>query len=268
MAKNIVILTMGLEIGGAETHIVELYRSSYVENLVFYRTNSNAYTFMGEKATAAEKGNPISVLDEETAYIRLVQFAGNAVAEFDGAMRLFKQERKKNLVLDLRGNGGGYMDTLIEIAKYFCKDGGKTPIVAIADYGEKKEKFKASKNLYSEYFSQDSRICILADGDTASASECLIGCLIDYGATKYADVCLTEYNGIAKTYGKGIMQTTYHVDYIKGDAIQLTTAEIRWPVSNHCIHNRGVLSSDGTRTVQQNYAGETELENAIKALFS
>ena len=254
---------------GTETCTYTLCKRAYVENYVFYRSNDSAYSFeTTEKATPVEKGAPLTALAEDTAYIRLVQFAGNAATEFDQAMSIFKAEGKKNLVLDLRGNGGGYLDILQKIAKYFCKNSDKAkPVAAIADYGEKKEYYLAAGNVYGEYFAADSRICVLADNGTASASECLIGVMVDHGATAYADICLSERGGEAKTYGKGIMQTTYYVDMIKRDAIKLTTAEIRWP-SEYCIHGRGVLPEDGTKTVAENYDGDGELKAALAALFA
>ena len=253
----------------AQTRIYTICKRAYVENYVFYRSNANAYSFeTTQNATPVEKGAPLACLGDDTAYIRLVQFAGNAAEEFDQAMGLFKTEGKKNLVLDLRGNGGGYLDILQKIAKYFCKNSDKDkPVAAIADYGEKKEYYLAADNVYGEYFAADSRICVLADSGTASASECLIGVMVDHGATAYADICLSERGGVAKTYGKGIMQTTYYVDMIKRDAIKLTTAEIRWP-SEYCIHGRGVLPEDGTKTVAENYDGDGELKAALAALFA
>jgi carboxyl-terminal processing protease len=206
-------------------------------------------------------------LNDETAYIRLTQFGGNAGTAFKKVMALFKAESKKNLILDLRENGGGYLDVMREIASYFCKGATeKKPIVAVADFGEKKQVYKATDNLYNEYFSNESRICVLADSGTASASEALIGCMLDYGAVGYGDVCLAERNGVAKTYGKGIMQATYFVGAQK-DAIKLTTAEILWPISETSIHTRGILPQDGAKTVSEGVNDQIELESAINALF-
>ena len=259
---------LALQLNGV-TRNVKLYKAAYVENYVFYRTNSTAYSFTGSSASEwTEIGSPLSTLDNDTAYIRLVQFTSNAVAEFDQAMQQFKQDGKKNLVLDLRENGGGYVSTMQSIASYFCKSSTeKQPIAAVADFGERKENYRASGNFYKEYFAEDSRICVLADRYTASASESLIGCMLDYGAITYADICLVEDGGVAKTYGKGIMQETALVNILKQDAITLTTAEIHWPVSNTSIHGRGVLPEDGTVTAAENMDYETETINAIKALL-
>ena len=135
----------------------------------------------------------------------------------------------------------------------------------MAKYKDKEENFKASHNVYGEYFGSDSHIYILADDGSASASECLIGAMVDYGAVSFGDICLMERNGVAKTYGKGIMQTTYYLG-AKLDAVKLTTAEICWPVSGRSIHGRGVLPEDGTKVAPTDDYGDGEIALALKAL--
>lgn len=251
-----------------ETVLISVACEDYVESYVFYKTNAEAYTIVDEDRIL-RVGEPLPALDEQTAYIRIIQFTGKADELFEEALELFVKQGKKNLVLDLRGNGGGEMAVLQEIGGYLCKDAkGDEPVIAIADYGEKKEYFKADDNEYYEYFSADSRICVLADKGTASASEALIGAMLDYHTVAYSDICLIEENGVAKTYGKGIMQTTFIMDWIKGDALKLTTARIVWPKSGNCIHDRGILSLDGTKTTPKNYQADEELSAAIRALFS
>ena len=250
-----------------QERVVELAKEKYVENYVFYRTNKNGYGF-GDNGEAVERKDALSELPDDGAYIRLTQFNGKAAEQFDGAMDLFKKEKKKFLVLDLRGNGGGYLDITLEIASYFCKNADKRkPLVAVADYGEKTEKFYATGNCYDEYFSAESRIFVLADNQTASASECLIGCMIDYGAISYADICIAQRGEEVKTYGKGIMQTTYPLTGIYGDAVKLTTARICWPVSNRCIHGRGIVLADGVKTIAENINFEEETKNAVLVVF-
>ncbi len=248
--------------------VVEICKKEYVENYVFYRTSTEAYTFTGERATElTQKGTPMDYLPADTAYIRLIQFTGNAAKEFASAMSQFKADGKKHLILDLRENGGGYLDVMQSIASYFCKSATeKKPVVAIADYGEKNVTYAATGNVYCDYFAEDSRIFVLADSGTASASECLIGCMVDYGAIDYGNICLATRYGVTRTYGKGIMQETTFVDWIKKDALKLTTAEIRWP-SGNSIHGRGILPEDGTKTVAQNDDFETETKAAVEILF-
>ena len=257
-----------LELGNEE-RCVTVCKTAYVENNVFYRSSTSAYAFTGANAQVlTEKGAPLTCLDEDTAYIRLIQFTGNAANEFALAMGQFRKEGKKNLILDLRENGGGYLDIMQSIASYFCKTTTeRQPIVAVADFGEKTTQYRATANYYDGYFVEDSRICVLADKYSASASECLLGSMLDYGAIGYQDICLIERGGVAKTYGKGIMQETSYVSMVNQDAITLTTAEIRWPVSNNSIHGRGILPEDGTVVCIENADYETETINAVKALL-
>lgn len=256
-------------IRGGEESLVQMSKEFYVESYVSYRTNKTSYGFTGDDAlTYTEKGNALTCLADDTAYIKLSQFTGNAMAGVDRVMEQFKTDGMKNLVLDLRENGGGYLDYVQYISKYFCKNATVAkPLIVVADYGEKQEGYRASGNVYHEYFAEDSRIVVLADNGTASASECLIGCMVDYGAIGYEDICLSERNGVAKTYGKGIMQTTFYLDAQKKDFLKLTTAQLRWPVSGTSINARGILPEDGALTVTESFVRERELENAIKLLF-
>ena len=252
----------------APTRVVAISKQAYVENYVFYRTATTSYRFEGNDAlTMVQKGDALTCLEEKTAYIQLTEFNGAASGEFAQAMNQFRADGMKNLVLDLRGNGGGYLNIMQDIASYFCKDSKeKKPVVVVADYGEYTQDFRATGNYYWDYFSEDSRICILADGDSASASECLIGSMVDYGAVSYSDICLTERYGQIKTFGKGIMQSTMPL-LLGGDAVKLTTAVIRWPVSNNCIHGRGVLPEDGALSIAETGDYEAEIVASVAKLF-
>ncbi|MBO5737082.1 MAG: hypothetical protein J6S04_04665 [Clostridia bacterium] len=254
---------------GTEAVDFTLARKSYVENYVFYRTKTTAYAFTGKKSDVwTEIGKPLEALAEDTAYIRLIQFGDGTEKLFAKAMEQFKADGKKNLVLDLRDNGGGYLSTMQGIAGYFCKNSTeKKPQIVVAKDRKREETFKANSNDYGDYFATDSRICVLADNGTASASECLIGAMVDYGATAFSDICLIERDGVAKTYGKGIMQTTYYLG-MKLDAVKLTTAELYWPISGKSIHGRGVLPEDGAKTSAANGYGDAEIESALQVLFS
>ncbi len=256
-------------IRAGETIALSMKKQAYVEGYVFYRTKTSAYRCTGAKALDFKAGGtPLANLPEDTAYIRLTAFNGDASKQFKSAMERFKADGKKRLLLDLRANGGGYMDILQDIAGYFCKSSKKLfPLIAIADYGEKQQKYYASANEYDDYFQSDSQIYVIADSGTASASEVLLGTMLDYGATVPENVYLAERNGEAQTYGKGIMQTTYPFGIGSGqDAIKLTTAKLFWPVSGNCIHGRGYLPKDGAKTVAQGESEEEELQSIIEQI--
>lgn len=256
---------------GNGKRLYKISRESFVENYVFYRSDSSAYRFSGKNALDEESyDGAIPSLDKDTAYIRLNQFAGNAAEQVEKCLEIFKREGKKNLILDLRNNGGGNMDVLQDIASFFVKDAKNNgPLVAVAKYKDGSERnFRAGTNRYKEYFSSDSKIYVLANSNTASASECLIGAIIDYNTSDYSDIYISEYDGEAKTYGKGIMQTTFYMAGT-GCAVKLTTAEIYWPVSGRCIHGVGITSADGANAVKADgYVtfDENELLSVIESL--
>lgn len=257
-----------LKLQGANgERLVEIARAAYVENYVYYRTKEKAYRFSGAQALdLVEGGLPLAALPSDTAYLRLTSFNGGAAKQVGKAMELFRTEGKKNLVLDLRGNGGGYMHILQTIAQYFCKTATDAkPLVSVADFNDHKQSFIADGNVYGKYFGSDSRVCVLADNNSASASECLLGAMLDYQTISYGDICLSERNGVAKTYGKGIMQTTFQLPFGR-DAIKLTTARVLWPTSGNCIHGIGILPSDGAVTVSENANDDMEIAAAIQKL--
>lgn len=116
-----------------------------------------------------------------------------------------------------------------------------------AVYGNgRHERYLAGGNFYGEYLA-DSEIYVAANGNTASASEALIGAMISYGTIGFDDIFITDTvgQGSARTYGKGIMQTTFY-NRVTGEAAKLTTAQIYWP-NGTCIHGTGITTAMGAR---------------------
>jgi len=267
-AEESFVLAISPDAEGTDVKYYTIQKQAYNENYVFYSSSTSAYRFEGETATTLTSyDGAISSLPSDTAYIRLTRFAGNAATQFKLALDQFKAEGKKNLILDLRTNGGGDMEVLRKITSYLCRNADSTPVAAVARYKDgHSETFKCVDNYFGDYFSFDSKITVMANSGTASASECLIGAMIDYGTVDYSDIILSEINGVARTYGKGIMQTTYY-HLLGGDAVKLTVAKIHWPVSDKCIHGVGITVSDGAKSVvTEDYmtAGDSELIYAIE----
>ena len=223
-----------------------LSSASYAAAYVVYRDSELSYAFRGNSHQLVETGEPLAGLDDSTAYLRLDGFDGNCAVEFTACLAVMKARGRTNLILDLRGNGGGYLSDLQSIASHLLRDAqGSNPLIAYAQFRDgSRRDYNAAGNDFSEYFTQTSRISVLADEYSASASECLIGALIDYGTISYSDVYLhrTEGEESASTYGKGVMQQTFRSP--SGGAFQLTVARIYWP-EGKCIHGVGVTDADG-----------------------
>lgn len=224
----------------------EEYLASYCE----YRDSEASFKFRGDTELAlTQEGAGLQGIPADTGYIRLYEFEGNAAQEFAVCLAKMSERGRRNLVLDLRYNGGGYLNILQSISSYFLKNSNEsTPVVATAKYRNgKTTEFRATGNAYGLYFDENSKITVLADEFSASASECLMGVMVDYGAVDYNDIYLRMTDdGTAHSYGKGVMQSTYVT--VQGDAFRLTAAEIFWP-SGKSIHGVGVTEKDGANAV-------------------
>ncbi len=236
-----------------ETKTYTFSRAAYLAAYCEYRDSEKTFRFRGEERTAlTETGEGMSALDGNTAYIRLAQFDGNAATEFTACLEKMKERGRTDLILDLRCNGGGYLTTLCDIASHLLKNAeGNTPLVATSKYRSgRKDSYIAPRNDYSDYFTESSRIRVLADENTASASEALMGAMLDYGTVGEEDIFLrvsvTDGERAARTYGKGVMQSTFVAP--DGRAIRLTVAEIFWPNGNS-IHGVG-LRAEGNNAVE------------------
>ena len=245
-------LRCGYEKDGSDAKNYTLKRANYQAAYVHYRDSEIASHFRYEGTTGKleRTDEPLAGLDDKTAYIRLDEFSGNAAAEFEACLALMKQRGREHLILDLRTDGGGYLSILNQIASHLLRNAKESsPVVAQTVYRSgRKSISRATGNDFYNYFQESSRVCILADEYTASASECLIGAMVDYGTVQFSDIYLREdESGVAKTYGKGIMQS--HFRSASGAAMKLTTAEIIWP-SGKSIHGVGVIPKDGAIPVK------------------
>lgn len=256
----------GFEQDGSDAQTVQLTASAYTPAYCSYRDGETSFSFRyesyvsfegsasraeGEAVGAfTETKNPLAGLPADTAYIRLDEFNGNAAAEMKCCLEKMRERNKKNLILDLRSNGGGYMDILLEISSHLMKNASQSSaLVASAKFKNGSVyNYASSKNDYATYFQSDSHVKVLADEYTASASECLIGALVDYKTVGFGDIVLRKdgASGVARSYGKGIMQSHFQDD--RGNVLKLTVAEIFWP-EGKSIHGVGVTEADGASSV-------------------
>ena len=223
----------------------------YLASYCMYADRETTFRFRGEDTLSLEEtGAGLGGLPSDTAYIRLFEFEGNASWEFSQCLLKMQERGKKNLVLDLRHNGGGYLTILQTLASYFTKNTDEAnPVTATAKYRNGSTTvFRADGNYYNNFFDKDTRFTVLADEFSASASEALIGAMIDFGAITYGDIYLRKTeDGTAHSYGKGVMQSLYMS--ASGEAFRLTAAKIYWP-SGKSIHGVGVTEGDGAHAVE------------------
>lgn len=261
-------------------------KQNYNASYMFMATNASAWTpTFSEKGAvngiAEAEGRAIEYLPDGAAYFSMSQFYGTAADEFGYLMKEFNAEGCTSLILDLRNNGGGYVDVMQDMAGYFTSSldtDVKLDAMTAKYRSGRNEVYTCKTYTGNSLVPTDTTVYVLANSGTASASEALIGVLISYGFLDYGNIFLSDYNdeflawagddyGTARSYGKGIMQTTF-TNFLTGEALKLTTAQIYWP-NGKCIHGVGLTAEDGCRTVEADWLvtpEDTELQRIIEMI--
>ncbi len=134
-------------------------------------------------------------LRDDVFIIELHNFYGESRSQFNKALKEFVKSKKNKLIIDLRGNPGGYLDTAVDMASWFLPTG---TVIVRENFGENSstpEKVYRSKGY--DIFTDKLQMIILVDGGSASASEILAGALVENGKAKLVGT---------KTFGKGSVQ--------------------------------------------------------------
>ncbi|MHB8660678.1 MAG: S41 family peptidase [Minisyncoccota bacterium] len=156
-------------------------------------------------------------------HIALYEFTSNSADLFDQALARFKASGSKKLIIDLRGNPGGYLDAAVDIASHFLPAGAT---VVTEDFGGKAPNQVHASLGYAD-IPAGTKIAVLVDGGSASASEILAGALQD---THTATLIGTQ------SFGKGSVQTLINLD---GGSLKITVA--RWITpAGHWIMGNGI----------------------------
>lgn len=136
--------------------------------------------------------------DDGVFVISLYSFSANSPKLFRNALKEFADSGSSKLIIDLRGNPGGYLDAAIDMASWFLPSGD---VVVSEDFGKNGDTIVHRSKGY-DVFTNQLKLVILVDGGSASASEILAGALKDNDkATLVGDT----------TYGKGSVQEVVNV---------------------------------------------------------
>jgi carboxyl-terminal processing protease len=152
------------------------------------------------------------MVDSKTGYIKLSRFAATTYEEFMEAMKKLKDQGMQQLVLDLRGNPGGYLDAATSIADEFLD--GKKLIV----YTQGKARPRATYKAHATGIFEKGNLVVLIDEGSASASEIVSGAVQDWDRATIIG---------RRSFGKGLVQE--QTPFPDGSAIRLTIARYYTP---------------------------------------
>jgi carboxyl-terminal processing protease len=162
----------------------------------------------------------VEMLDDDMAYIQIEEFDDVTVDQFADALATARGSGMKGLILDLRGNPGGSLSAVVDIARMILPEG---MIVYTEDKNSKRTEYTCdgTKEL-------DVPLVVLVDMNSASAAEILSGAIQDYGIGTLVGTT---------TFGKGIVQQV--IPFSDGSAVKLTISSYFTPNGRN-IHGTGI----------------------------
>lgn len=185
---------------------------TYVD--ITYMRNGVKNTISIERRALKETAVYYTMLENNIGYLALADFTTVAVDQFQYALKDLESQGMQGLILDIRDNGGGLVNVCVDIADQLIDTGLVTYMED--KYGEREEyKARNAGEL-------NMPIVVLINGNSASASELLTTCLLDYGKAVTVGTL---------SYGKGIVQTTYNL--MDGTAVKMTTAKYYSPLGTN-----------------------------------
>src|SRR3989338_4762332 len=186
--------------------------------------------------------------------IKLYSFSANSSGLFRDAIKSFALAKTDKLILDLRGNPGGYLNSAVSVSSWFLPEG---KIIVTEDYGnDKKPEIFRSKGYNA--FNDNLKFVILINGGSASASEIVAGAMQDHGRAKLVG---------SKSFGKGSVQEAIKIT--PETLLKITVAKWLTPNGN-LIEEKG-LTPDYEVEITKNDIEENkdpQQEKAVELLLN
>jgi carboxyl-terminal processing protease len=193
------------------------------------------------------------MLDNDIAYIQVTTFGTRTMPELLATLQELMAQNPRGIILDLRNNGGGYLQTSVEVTSQFISEG----VVLYEQYGDgNRETFNALPNGLAT--DPNIPMLVLINEGSASASEIVAGALQDLGRAKLVGMV---------SYGKGSVQNWIPLSGENG-AVRVTIAKWLTPNEN-TIHEIG-LTPDYVvdMTAEDRQAGlDLQLDRAVEILL-
>ncbi|MGD9552714.1 MAG: S41 family peptidase, partial [Candidatus Caldatribacteriota bacterium] len=184
--------------------------------------------------------------DEQLGYIRISTFNANTAPELKEVLNNFKEIPLEGIILDLRNNPGGLLESAIEVASQFIREGD---IVQIKGRNDLTRSYKSYGHKYPDW-----PLVLLINKGSASASEIVAGAIQDYGR----GIIMGE-----QSFGKGLVQQVYPLS--DGSAITISTSEYYTP-KGRIINNIGI-KPDIIIPIEEELEEDIQLKAAIDILL-
>ena len=198
-------------------------------NLKIIRKNQPLEKLVKREKIQIPAVNFYKKINSNTGIIKLTSFTNTASVEFKKALSSLQEDKIKNLIIDLRANGGGLLNEAVKIVNFFIPKGQE--VVST------KSRIKEMNRSYTTQalpIAQDLSLAVLVDEYSASASEIVAGSLQDL------DKAIVIGN---TSFGKGLVQQTKPVSF--GGQIKLTVAKYYTP-SGRCIQKLDYSTVQGS----------------------
>ncbi|MDE7438637.1 MAG: S41 family peptidase [Muribaculaceae bacterium] len=170
-------------------------------------------TFIVERAKVKENSVKLDTIIDGIGYISLRQFISKTPDEVRPVFENFKEKGVSGIVIDLRNNGGGVVESAIDLVSYFVPKGTEVAHTIGRDPSMEKIYKTTRKPLFP-----DTPLAVLIDGGSASASEIVAGSLQDLDRAVLVG---------SRSYGKGLVQAPLELPY--GDILKVTIAKYYLP---------------------------------------
>ena len=212
-------------------------------NIKVYRESIDDYVTMDVERRQVEQDLVYwNMMEDGIGYIQLIQFSGNAASQLGEALADLESQGMKGVILDLRGNPGGLLTSVIDVAEQLLPGGNLLTI---------KSNYTSDRTYPVKGSDFDYPLVVLVNEYSASASEVLTGAIQDYGVGTVVGVT---------TYGKGVVQDV--IDLGDGTGIKFTTADYYTP-SGRNIHGLGI---EPDVYVELESEDDEQLQKAVEVL--
>nr|MBQ8252251.1 S41 family peptidase [Lachnospiraceae bacterium] len=252
-AEDIIVEVDGTSTRGmATTDVVMLIKGEEHTDVVLtiYRKGEPEYLDITVTRRKVEAPTvEYEMMEDGMAYIQITQFETVTIDQFAEKLEQARSEGMKGLIIDLRGNPGGTLQSAVEIARMILPKG---LVVYMEDKNGEREEYSCDGKQQLEV-----PLVVLVDDNSASAAEILAGAVKDYGIGTLVGVT---------TFGKGIVQKVFGIT--DGSGVKLTISHYYTPKGND-IHEVGIEPDVEVKLDTEKYVedgSDNQLERAKEIL--